>query len=268
MAERLGLWSRVWGSAWNAAAYRDAAAGRVGRMIGYLAVLITIATVCLTIRAQVTLGQVLEVAKPWVKAHIPEIQITKGTASSPVKQPYIWEEGGMGFVLDTTGATTNLAPKYERGVLLTKTELVYRQSPIETRRYELAQLPDMVINEATIGRVVDLAKSWLWLAIAVGLFLWLWIAKLFQVLFGSLLGLLVNALSKRALRYGALFNIGVLALTVSTAFDVVIGLTGARIPAQGLLSLALYLGYLAWGILSQPSAAEATAATPASTAAS
>ena len=72
----------------------------------------------------------------------------------------------------------------------------------------------------------------------------------------------MNALSKRALRYGALFNLGVLALTVPTAFDVVVALTGARIPAQGLLSLALYLGYLIWGILSQPSTAEASVATP------
>jgi len=259
MAARMGLWARLWGSAWSADAYHDAAAGRVGRMLGYLALLITLATALITMRTHVAMVEALELAKPWVKAHVPEIHIAKGTASSPVAQPYVFEEKGVGFVLDTTGATTDLDPKYPRGVLLTKTELVYRRSAIETRRYALAQLPDMVINEATIGRALDLAKSWLWLAIAVGVFLWLWMAKLLQVLCWSLLGLLVNALGKRSLRYGALWNIGILALTVPMAFDVVLVLTGARIPAQGLLSLALYLGYLVWGILSQPSSAEATA---------
>jgi len=261
MAARWGVWARLWGSAWSANAYRHAAAGRVGRMLGYLALLITLATALLTIRTHVTLVRALEEAKPWVKAHIPEIRIEKGTASSPVTQPYVFEEDGAGYVIDTTGATTDLDPKYTRGALLTKTELIYRESAVESRRYKLAQVPDMVINEATIGRALDLAKSWLWLAVAVGVFLWLWIAKLLQVLFWSLLGLLVNALSKRSLRYGALFNIGILALTVPTAFDVVVAVAGASIPAQGLLSLALYLGYLVWGILSQPSSAEATAST-------
>ena len=86
MAVRLGLWARLWRSAWSADAYRDAATGRVGRMVGSLAVLITIATALVTIRAHVTLVRALEDAKPWVKAHIPEIQITKGTASSPAAQ--------------------------------------------------------------------------------------------------------------------------------------------------------------------------------------
>ena len=267
MPARWGLWSRMWGSVWSANAYHDAATGRVGRMLGYLAVLITIATALLTVRTHVVLVRALEDGKPWIKAHIPEIRIEKGTASSPVAQPYVREGRRVGFVLDTTGATTDLDPKYERGLLLTKTELIFRTSAIETRRYELAKVPDLVINGAMIGDALDgaLAKPWLWPVIALGTFLWLWVAKLVKVLFWSLLGLLVNTLSKRGLRYGALFNVGILALTVPTAFDVVLVLAGVRIPVQGLLALALYLGYLMWGVLSQPSSAEATAATPATT---
>ncbi len=254
MAKRFGLRQRLWRSAYSGDAYRDVAVDRVPSLIGYLAVLIVIATVVTTISTQIRTAAILEEAKPWLADNIPELRISDGKLSSPVDQPYIWESEDFGFVLDTTGDITELDPAYEQGVLLTETEVVYRQSRFETRRYDVSDFPDMVLDEDTWDRWIDTIKSWLWAGVAIASFLWLWVIKLLQVLFWSLIGLVVSMLTKRSLRYGALFNIGIYALTVPLAFDLLAGALGWLGGATGVLSLALYAGYLGWGIFVQPMA--------------
>ena len=258
MSNRVKVWTRICRSAYSGEAYREAAASRASSLFGYLAVLITIATVIITIQAHLNSVRFLEQSRPWLNQHVPELHITKGTLSSPAPQPYLWAESDFGFVLDTTGATTDLDPKYTRGILLTNTEAIVRRSAMETRRYSFHTMPDIVINQETIARWIAAIKSWLWLAVAIGMFVWLWIAKLLQVLVWSLLGILVNAAAKRALSYRSVWNIGVYALTVPFLFDVLIMTLGLQGALFGLISLALYAAYLIRGMLAQPRAVSDT----------
>lgn len=255
MTQRLGLWQRMWRSAYSAHAYREVATDRVGSLIGYLAVLIGIATVFMTITTHLRTNRMLDELTPWLKESVPELRITDGTLSSPVTQPYVWEHEDFGFVLDTTGATTELDPIYERGVLLTSTELLYRQSVGQTRRYDLSDVPDLVLNDATWDRWLASVRSWLWIVVGVATLLWLWLAKLIQALLWALIGLLAASLTKRPLRYGALFNLAIYAMSVPLAFDVLSRVLGWYGGGAVLVSLALYAGYVGWGIFVQPMAA-------------
>lgn len=253
-----GILGRVWRSAYSVQAYREMAAESVGRIFGYLALLIAFATVIITISTHLTASRALEAMRPWIKTHVPEMRISHGTLSSPVPQPYLWEQEGFGFVLDATGATVALDPKHNQGVLLTSSELIFRRSPSETRRYAFAELPDLVVDGPRLDRWIDAIRAWLWLVVAIVTLAWLWTAKLLQVLFWSLIGLAVAALSKRRLRFSVLVNIGIYALTVSFVFDLVVGLLGWGGPALGLVSLALYGYYFGWGIFAQPVASDAS----------
>ena len=252
MSNRASVWVRIYRSAFDAEAYRDAATRRPGSLLGYLALLIAIATIVTALQAHVRSVRALEEAKPWLTAHIPELHITNGALSSPTPQPYVWAESDFAFVLDTTGATTELDPKYARGVLLTKTDAIVRRSAIETRRYSFQNIPNLIVNQATIARWIQTIKSWLWVAVAIGTLVWLWIAKLLQVLLWSVVGLMVNAFAKRSLSYRALWNIGVYALTVPLVLDLIKISLGWQTPLLGWLSLILYAGYVVWGILVQP----------------
>jgi len=186
----------------------------------------------------------------WEK-NFPEIRITDGKVSSPVEQPFTFEEDDFVFILDTRDATKELDLSYRNGILLTRTDLIYRSRPGETRHYSLEKFPNLILNQATVERFLQLIRNWTWVVTAFFLTIWFWIAKLIQVLFWSLLSLVVNAITKRSLPYRALFNIGVLALTVPFAFDLVKDTLGLRAPGLGWISLALYVGYLIWGILVQ-----------------
>ena len=254
MKQRARMWSRLSRSAWDAAAYRESAAGRGGSLFGYLAFLIAIATAVVTIHTHVLVARAVTVAKPLIRAQFPEIRITNGTVSSPVKQPYVWEHGGGVFILDATGATTHLDSKYARGLLLTKTELIYlrnRRNVVEERRYQLSRFRNVVLDVATVERWLELAKSWLWIVVAVPMYGRLWLENLCVVFFWSLLSLIVNAASRRALPYGALVRIGIYALTVPSAITLLKDSLGLA-DVLKLVSPAVYIGYLVWGILVQP----------------
>ena len=266
MAQPFRVGSGLWRSAYSAEAYREIAAGGMGRAFGYLAVLIALATAVFTVAAQIGISRAVAEFKSsrlW-EQNLPEIRLAGGKVSSPAQQPYVKEIKGTLFVLDTTGTTTDLDPKYEQGVLVTQSEVVVRRfrSIRETRRYALDQVSDMVLNQANIERILERVGQWAWLAVGIAVLIWLWIAKLIQVLFWSLLSLSVNAIAKRSLSYGTLFRIGVLALTVPLAYDVLVAVLGWTRAFSGLIALALYLGYLIWGILAQPEPAQAAPEAP------
>lgn len=250
-AERMG------GAFGSADAYRDAAAGGTGRMIGYVALLIVVATAAVTVKTHIALVQALELAKPWVREHVPEIRIQDGKVTSPAPQPYVQQSKEFTFILDTTGQTTALDPKVEQGVLLTATEIIYRRSAVRTETYSLAQVKQLLIAPATIETWISTAQQWLWVAIAIAAFTGLWITKLLQVFFWSLLGLLLRAMLKRAVTYRGLLHVGFYALTVPVLAESALFLAGVQVP--GPVVLALYLAYLTWGVSVQPEAPQAAA---------
>lgn len=245
------------GSLGRAEVYRQVAGARVARLLGYLTVLVTVVVAVQTVWVHVAVVRGLTEFGPWLKERLPEIHVTNGQASSPAAQPYVWEGERFAFVLDTTGATTALEAKYAQGLLLTKTELLYREGPGRERRYSLAEVRSFALTAETMDRWIKLLQSWLWVVVAVVLWGWRWLTTILQVALWSLVGLLVNAISRRGLRYTALFNIGILALTAPLLFDTLAMIAGVAFPGLGLISLAIYAGYLIRGILVQPPPAPA-----------
>lgn len=244
----MSFFGRIAGAFGRADAYRDAAGWSLGQTVGYAAALIALATAVITVKSHLGLVQGLERSKPWVQAHVPEIRIQDGKVTSPAPQPYIQTGKEFQFVLDTTGQVTALeAPT---GLLLTASELVYKKSAVETRRYSLAQVKELLITPAVVEHWLTLAQHWLWVAVAVGVFVGLWIVKLLQVLVWSLFSLLVRAVFKRGIGYRGLVRVGVYALTVPMLLETALFLAG--VPASGWLMLAAYLGILAWGVSVQP----------------
>lgn len=252
MPKWFGVWRRLWRSAYSAAVYREAAAGGVRSALGYLVALIAVTTVVITPLTHVQTNRALQTIKPLVLEHVPELIIQNGHLSSPVAQPYVWEHEGFGFIVDTTGTVTVVSPVYDQGVLLTETELIYRRSLAETRRYSLSEFTNVVINQETLKRWFDALASWLWVFVAIGTLAWLWIAKLVQILLWSGPGWLAAKLTRRSLSYRAVFNLAVVAITVPIAFDLLALELGWADWRVGVASLALYAAYLAWGIFVQP----------------
>lgn len=246
--------NRFKASFWKKEAYKEVTTQRVGTMIVYLAILISVMTVLVTIRSHFAIGKLVEdfyLSDVWRTNQIPEVDIRDGHASSAVAQPYILQDEDFIFILDTTGQTQELDPDYEQGVLVTETEMIYRRSKFEMRRYDLSEFPDFSLNRQSIEKWISDFRAWAWLIIAVSMFIFLWVAKALQLLFGALIGLLVCAITKRSLAFRSLINISILALTPPLVFDLLKDSFNLFSPWFSWLSVGIFAGYVTWGVLAQ-----------------
>jgi hypothetical protein len=214
----------------------------------------------------VTIGKAVRQfqADKWWERNLPEIRIENGRVSSPATQPFVKELQREGevyiFVLDTTGATGTLDPTYRQGVLLTEHEVIARDRDGSIQGYSLRRVRNFVLNQVTLERWGRILATWAWLVAGSMTWILQWIITPFWVLCWSLFSLVVNTVARRQLRYGALLRIGILAVTVPLAFDLLIDALGWRLG--WLPSVALYVAYLIWAILVQPPPHQEASALP------
>ena len=235
---------------WSREAYRRAASASVPSMLWYLAGLITLTAIVVTFAVQPVLVQRLDQLEAWMLRYLPEFSIHHGVVTSAVPQPYVVKTKELVFTLDTTGQTTEVDPTYPYAVLLTRQQLVVR-SPDGIDQRDMSQLDGLVVDAPMIERVTEGLRSWIWVIVGLAAGIVLAAVRLGQILLGTLLMLLVSALLHRRLRYAALFNLGVYALTVPTLLDL-LGVGSLGFPYAWWLSCGVYAGYLIWAVLAQP----------------
>ena len=84
---------------------------------------------------------------------------------------------------------------------------------------------------------------------AVGLFLYFFFARLIQVLFFSLISVVINLAGEIGLSYQAMFAIGVYALVPCSLLGTLVALIGKPLLLFQAVYLSSYLTYLVIGIL-------------------
>lgn len=263
MPQRFGVWSLLWKSPFSLEAWQDVGPGSFSRMWRYLALLISLAAIIVTIIVQVGMLRVVGNFKQqrWWERNLPDMRIANGQVTSSATQPYVREFDDFVFVLDTTGATGDLDPKYRNGILVKKQEVIIRRQrgAEEIRRFSLSEVPDFELNQASVEELLNRVLSWLWLVVLLGYMVWLWVAKPLQVLFWSLPLLIVNAVSGKRLPYKSLFNLGIYALTVPLIWDLIGMVAAPNQPWWGWVSVGIYVGYWSWGLLQQHTALQQSA---------
>ena len=154
------------------------------------------------------------------------------------------------FIIDTTGGVATIDPSYKQGILLTKNKLIYKQSEIETREYDLSRIKSFNLDHEAIGEWKGILKRFSLPIVFASFFPYFVITKLIQILFFSLIALIVNVATKTNLKYQNLFNISLFALTPPVLLATIFNLTGLRIPFLGLVYIVIYLIFLIEGVRS------------------
>lgn len=231
--------------------YKEAAGRSVAQAIRFLLVLVTLLTAVLTIRVGTDALRWIGRTANWMSRSLPEIRVVDGQANSPVQQPYqVEREGGdFVFVLDTTGSTTEIPKQYASGILITKTQLVLRENAFQKREYDLNQITGLVLNQETIARLEKTLKAVAFPLIAAGLFLYFFFARLLQVLFFSLITVVINLAGEIDLSYRQLFVAGIYALVPCSLLGMLVGLIGVPLLWFPAVYLSSYLAYLVMGVL-------------------
>lgn len=228
--------------------YTQAKDFQLGKGLKYLFLLVLLVTIALSLRYSYDFKRGLNIAVNWAMQNIPVIEIQNGIVAVNVKQPYKVTEGGFTFIIDTTGEITSL-DEYEKGVLLTKDKVMYKESDLKTEAYKLSNIQALRIDENFIKA---LRKNALWVIFPI-MFIVLYvgfsIARFFQILIFSVISVVVSSIANVKLRYRQLFNIGVYAITPSTILGALLPVLGVRLPLFAIIYSGLYVIYLIMAIL-------------------
>jgi len=231
------------------------------KAIKYIFFMISLITLVLTLRYTFDLNRGLRIFAEWAKQNLPVIEIENGIVSADVVQPYKIEEEDFTFIIDTTGTVTSL-DDYDRGILVMKNKVVYKESDVKTESYDLSGIEAIRIDE---DFMVMLRRNVTWILFPIMLlviFVFFTVAKFLQVFVFTLVSLATCSIVNVKLDYKAIFNIGIYALTPSALLGFLLAFFNVRLPLFGIIYSGLYVIYLIMAILNckdTPSPVEAGA---------
>ncbi len=229
---------------------------RLSRTLASLVLLVAIATAATTTSLTLKLRELVRRLEPHLD-QIPTITIRRGVASADVEQPWVKrlgrDDGGRDIVLiiDTTGTRRDFAPN-EVGLFLKRTELAVK-TPEEARSISLARVPDTTVGPDVVRRFIARTMRRVPLYLAAALLAWYALVKTLQALLLTLAAL--AGAGGRRLGFGALFTVGVYALTPAVLLDAALPFVKLHLPFAWLVYAALAIAYAVLG-------AQRAAATP------
>lgn len=230
--------------------YREVGLDWKGTGFGYLLLLLASCWVPLMMHYQSVISEFIENKAPQIIAQIPEITITKGEVTVDVEQPYKIIDPDTGTVLvviDTTGKTTTLE-EVQALAVVTKTEVRYRKSDIETRTFSLKTVENFIVDLQLVTTWVEIFRTYAAVVAfpfaVIGSFLY----RVVQALIYASIGLLLARWCKTSLSYQVLLRLAVIALTPGIIISTVLTLIDVQIPWGGLFYFILTLAYLFLGV--------------------
>jgi hypothetical protein len=230
--------------------YRDVGLRWKGSGFAYLLLLLTICWVPPFIQFHLFVSDYVEHKAPTFISQIPQITIINGEASVDVAQPYKIinpDNGRVLALIDTTGETTSLEGT-EAVVLITRTEVMFKKSDVETRTFSLKNIGHFTLDQQRVtgwlGVIRGYAAVVLYPFAVTGSFAF----RIVQLLVYAAIGLLFARWCKTNISYLSLIRLSVMAVTPIIIIKTIVGITDIKIPFAGLLYFAIAMAYLFIGV--------------------
>lgn len=191
------------------------------------------------------LNEGINFAVNYVKNDMPYFRFQNGKLNVEGDMPIIIEDGPEGIVvIDTTGKTNeSILDKYERGIFINKHKLINKNNPVEKREIEFKQLHGVSFTKNSVIRLLPKLKL-VNLIVIIGGIIFIFIGKIFSTLFVSLLGLIINSITKANLEYKDIYKLGIYSITLPTIIKVVANLLNYNIPFFFIIYYGIVIFYL------------------------
>jgi hypothetical protein len=240
----------LWMSFFSGSLYRDVGRTWRGAAFTYLLLLLALNWIPFMVRLQIGLVRFVKNDAPALVRQIPSVRIQKGEVSTDVQTPYFINAPKTGkplAIIDLTGQYTSL-DNSEAKILLTKTRAIIRQSPTETRIYDLSYIQSFSLDRARVESWLSVLKIW-FVVLAYPLALLLSFAyRIVQALIYAVIGLVFSKILRASLSYPALVRLAVIAVTPAVWIDTARGLLGIRVPFWWPICFAIAMVYLFYGV--------------------
>ncbi len=230
--------------------YLDVADNWKGIGFGYLFLLLALCWLVLVISIDQSIDSYLDEYAPDLISQFPTITIIDGQASIEETQPYYIndpETGQIIGVIDTTGSITSL-DRTEAVVLLTRTNVMFEKSKVETRTFNLSDVGDFVLDQEMLSGLVNITKSYLSVVIYPFALMGSYLYRIIQMLIYAAIGLLFASICKTKLEYDQLLRLSVVAVTPCIIISTLLWSISIDLPMEGLMYFLLTMVYLFLGI--------------------
>lgn len=216
----------------------------------YLFLLLAVCLIPLTFKLHSEVADYLHNEAPKIITQFPVVTIAKGKASADEQMPYVIKDPENNrplIIIDTTGKTTSLRGN-DALVLLTKTRLLFRMSPTETKSLDLSGIDDLTVDQPKLD---DWTESFLQYFIYIVYPLTLLLTFLFRLaealLFGAI-GMIFARNLRVPLRYPASVSLAIVSMTPAVIMDTLYNYTDSSLPFWWVINFLVAAGYLFFAV--------------------
>jgi hypothetical protein len=187
---------------------------------------------------------------PKIIKQVPVITISNGEVSIDNDMPYIItdpEKDDPFIIIDTTGEYSSLDNTPAR-VLITRTELIMKKSPSETRIFDLSEIEYLKIDRQTVYGWVETFRDWFAFLIYPFLVIASYVYRIVQVLLYAAIGLIIAKNMEVELDYQSLISLAIVAGTPAIIVNALYNYGDITMPFWWLICFMISMGYLFFGI--------------------
>lgn len=232
--------------------YRDVGLYWRGAGFAYLLLLLAACSIPWAFKFQMVLSHFIDEEVPPIVEQVPKITISKGQVHIDEPQPYYIKnpDGNDVFVIiDTTGEIESLVGT-DASALLTKTKLIYRQSNVEYRTYDLSHVEEFVLDQGRINGWLNVIKKGFVPVCYPFAVLGSFMFRIVQALIYGAIGLLFASRYKVRLSYDSLLRLAVVAVTPCIIVKTILGAASVHLPMARLWYFLVTMAYLAFAVKS------------------
>ena len=237
----VGFFTKLWNSITKIEKYPDMAAEGVPRAITYISKLIVIWAIVLCLGVMYQANQMLKEGTQYLENEFPEFYYSDGVIDVQTETPITISEDDSILgqtIIDTKTEDEQTINKYikeleqtGRGIVILKDKLILKNGSVAgTINYNNKEIFEQVgitefskqdvINYANSSQIFSLYFS-IFLTVFVYAFIMYLLTTLINALFLSVFGCLTTWIAKIRMRFAAVFNMAVYALTLSTILNMI-----------------------------------------------
>lgn len=236
---KVGFFKKVWQSVTKIEKYPDMAAEGIGRAIAYMAKIIAILAIVLCVGMVYQTYQMISEGAKYLQNEFPEFSYSEGVLKVEAQeQPMIFEETAIGkAIIDTNVQDEQKINEYINsiqeagsGIIILQNKIILKSEAVAgTVNYEYKEMfEQMGIAQFTKQEVINYATTYQSLNLYVSIFITIFIygfmmyliTTLSNAVMLSVLGYLTTWIAKIKMRYAAIFNMSVYALTLSVILNI------------------------------------------------
>lgn len=230
--------------------YQDVARNWKGLCFSYLLFILCLLWIPGISRMQSEVSEFLSTEAPKYVKQVPVITISQGNASIKEQAPYfinVPEKNSPFAIIDPSGQITSL-DKTSALVLLTKSQLIIKNSSSQSRTFDLKEIDHLTIDQKVIYGWLETFNTLFPFILFPFILLYSFLFHVIQVLLSAGIGSLFVKRFQSDLAYKALIRLSAVSFTPAIILQTFHALLDIPFPYRAPISFLISLGYLYYAV--------------------